>query len=174
MLINLTKYYNHKLLCANFNEPNIVKNENCGVDGNYLLLSEFCKIFKLNDKLYLENNYDNITCDEQFIPIYLSGNKVEIIGFSEWGDYEEEIIFETTNGILKKTIFFYEWHVVPNMRWQKDIIYSACDVIGRLKTNYNENISIYKYSINFISENYIKHIILPKNPAIHIFLVNIY
>ena len=94
-----------------------------------------------------------------------------ILGFAEWGSFEEKVIFETDGLTYTEKMFFYEWHTLPQNNWRLEKRYNDCQLAFRIKTNLLEDVCMYKYEIVLKEPIYINRIILPKNPAIHIFAI---
>lgn len=171
--LNLISFFNHKML-SNDNIIFEYPDENWGICGNFFKIESFCACMGIKNINQTASGYDNTICESQNIPIGESLSSIEFIGFSEWGSFEETVFLKSKNRKKELKLFFYEWHTNPHFVFEKEINNNNCKIKCVLETNKGEKVYIYRTLIK-IKENALwEHLILPNNPAMHIFAINIY
>ena len=171
--ININNFFNHKMLFPSGIDIKIYEDENWGICGNFFNEDLFCALIEAKRSSYKKLKYDNIICFEQKIPIKQKIERIEFVGFAEWGSYNEKIILECLTGRIERDLFFYEWHTFPNKQFEKDFYHGACELKFRISTSLGEKVCMYSFSINLPKKEFVNSIVLPQNPAIHIFKINV-
>lgn len=168
MTLKIDNFYNHKFLLLKNEKLEV---EDIGICGNFWDKAAFIQKANDNNIFYRSNSYhDNISCMRQEIEINKKVQKIYFFGFAEWGDYCEDLIIETKTEHLLKKICFCEFHRHNSNIWNGESL-MGCECCFMLDTNLNELVGFYRFLIELKSQVYIKSIILPKNPAVHIFLI---
>ena len=168
--LDISDHYNHKFLISKNEE---LRPEDVGVCGNFWEKQLFIQALENSKIPYITNGYnDNIACMSQEIRIEKEVSKILLFGFAEWGDYHEDIVIKSGNEYFSKKICFCEFHHNNKNVWTGEKM-KECKCRFTLATNLRERVGLYQVSVVLKSCLLINYVVLPENPAIHIFSITI-
>lgn len=179
MIIDIKQYMNHKITKRN----NFCESREKGQYGiaNMVIEDEQFdfeeKIFTIANIEYLiygnKSNVDNFISSGQKIKIEQLGiiEKIEIIGFNEFGNYVDniELIDENHNHTKKKIQFYPIIENVESMyEWEMSV---DCSVFLRTTIGGFMQANIYRYEIE--SQQELSEIVFPESEELHILAISI-
>lgn len=176
--LNLSSFFNHKLIGEDNLLKNVIPLSNSGIGGfffNPCSLPDSLEIISIDGIPYIfpdksPDKYDNITCEEQKI-IVPSGkySTAYILGLCEWGDFSEKIKLQFDDNTSEEIeVFFLDWWKAK-WSWKYDIN-KDCEVALKASISNSSIHYIYYNKCNiFNSDKILNSIELPYNPNMHIF-----
>ncbi len=177
-IINLKKYFNHKL----FYKKIPVGNESFGLDGICFLIKNENSDVTLSkdniDFLISQGTFDNFELQNQVILIDNFAEKLHFLGFAYWGDANEniKILYEDgSEDIICLEILDWTSYPPKGKEWDyliKDTKYYE-PILIETAGDVELEVKIHHFSINVNSKIEIKELIFPENLLIHIFAITI-